>query len=127
MPFLPFLRFLPFFRFFYFFSFLFLLSSTPALRADDACACCGPKAQSDAEKPERHPLKGIVKRLNTEKSRVTVKHEEIPGFMAAMTMVFSVSADDVKRLKEGDQISAVLLRTSDGWALEQIVVLPPAS
>ncbi|WP_404423938.1 copper-binding protein [Nibricoccus sp. IMCC34717] len=113
-------------RFFCFLSF-FCFLCFPSLRADDACANCAPKAEAAAEKPARHPLKGIVKRVNAEKSRITVKHEEIPGFMAAMTMVFSVTAEDVKRLKEGDSISAVLVRTSDGWALEEIVLLPAGS
>ncbi|MDQ8179632.1 SCO family protein [Pelagicoccus sp. SDUM812005] len=56
----------------------------------------------------------MVQAVDSEKVEMTVAHEEIPGFMQAMTMVFRVSAGDVKTFKEGDQIKARMVRDEDG-------------
>ncbi len=35
-------------------------------------------------------MRGVVKHLRPEQNRVTIAHEEIPGFMPAMTMEFEL-------------------------------------
>lgn len=56
----------------------------------------------------------MVQAVDAEKSELTVAHEEIPGFMPAMTMVFRVSPGDAEALKQGDRIRARLTRDEDG-------------
>ena len=54
-----------------------------------------------------YPLKGTVKKIDFE--RVTIAHEEIKGFMAAMTMPFHVSdRESLEGVKPGDEIEATL-------------------
>ena len=50
-----------------------------------ALAACGGTGNGD------HTGHGIVKNLDPAKQEVTIDHEEIPGFMKAMTMTFQVS------------------------------------
>ncbi|MDX2186075.1 MAG: copper-binding protein [Opitutaceae bacterium] len=103
-----------------------VLAHTPRLLAEESCKCCEPTSEKAGEAAEKHPLKGVIRRVNAEKSRITVKHEEIPGFMAAMTMVFTVTPEDAKRLKEGQQIEGVLSRKDGDWILSEIRVVNEA-
>lgn len=76
---------------------------------------CAQKNESqEDENEEGYALLGVVQAVDSEKVEMTVAHEEIPGFMQAMTMVFRVSAGDVKTFKEGDQIKARMVRDEDG-------------
>ena len=40
--------------------------------------------------PRIYTVHGVVKQLLAEQNRVEIEHEEIPGFMPAMTMEFEV-------------------------------------
>lgn len=40
--------------------------------------------------PQVYTVRGVVKHLRPEQNRVTIAHEEIPGFMPAMTMEFEL-------------------------------------
>ena len=74
-----------------------------------------------AEKP--YPLKGVVVSVDAEASKVIVRHEEIPGYMDAMTMPFNVA--ETKMLAElhpGDEIEAKLVVGDKASRLEGIVV-----
>jgi protein SCO1/2 len=52
-------------------------------------------------------LKGVVRKVQS--PRVTIAHEEIKGFMAAMTMPFHVSdRESLEGVKPGDEIEATL-------------------
>ena len=53
-----------------------------------ACALAG--ACSRTEPPRRYPLRGQVLAVHPEKQQLTIKHEDIPGFMPGMTMSFEV-------------------------------------
>jgi protein SCO1/2 len=55
---------------------------------------------------------------------VVVKHEEVPGFMPAMTMPFDVKEPkELQGLKPGDRISfRMLVTTNDGW-IDRIQVI----
>ena len=64
---------------------------------------------------------------------MVVKHEEVPGFMPAMTMPFDVrDTNELTRIKPGDLIQfRMLITTNDGWIVEFInhgnngFVVPP--
>ena len=72
---------------------------------------------SAAETPREYSVRGVVRRVEPERRSVVVKHEEIPGFMPAMTMPFDVKEPkELNGLKPGDQISfRMLVTTNDGW------------
>jgi Cu/Ag efflux protein CusF len=71
-----------------------------------------------------HPLRGVVTSVLADKKLVMVKHEEIPGFMKAMTMAFIVPAEIYPALTPGTRLAAILLpRQADGWHLESVRLL----
>lgn len=87
-----------------------------------------PIALAAAAAPVRsHPLRGVVTKVQPETSTLMVKHEAIPGVMRAMTMLFKVEADVVKRVKEGDAITARMSRMNDEWRLDDVRVVPAES
>ena len=68
---------------------------------------CGP-----APAPEILTGEGIVEKVVIPDRRVVVAHEDIPGFMAAMTMSFEVNKPSLlHKLKPGDHIRFTLERT----------------
>lgn len=69
-------------------------------------------------------VRGEIREIKTNESRLIVKHEAIPGYMAAMTMPFDVREPQVLgALQAGDKISFRMLVTEkDGW-IDQIKVL----
>lgn len=79
---------------------------------------------SAAEIPREYSVRGVVRRVELERRSVVVKHEEIPGFMPAMTMPFDVKEPkELNGLKPGDQIGfRMLVTTNDGW-IDRIQVL----
>ncbi len=94
-----------------------LLAFTPvALRAAD-------KPVADAKAADaikRHPLKGVVTGIMADKSSLLVKHEEIPGVMRAMTMMFKVDEATLKAAKEGQALTGMMSRQGNAWVLEEV-------
>jgi Cu/Ag efflux protein CusF len=81
-------------------------------------------AQQDAKK--EHPLKGVVQKVDAKAKSLTVDFENVPGWMAAMAMVFSADKDDVyAKVKPGDQITAKV-HDGDFKTLYDVKVVPPA-
>jgi protein SCO1/2 len=75
---------------------------------------------------QRHPLKGKVVAVDLSERTVTVAHEDIPGFMPAMTMPFVVLEKDAPLLREvspGDEITATLVAPDSRYWLEDLVVV----
>ena len=72
---------------------------------------------------KRYPLKGVVMTVVASKPEIVVRHEEIPGFMAAMTMPFPVRDDPkvVGLLRPGDRIEATLVVDDGNYFLEEIL------
>ncbi len=69
----------------------------------------------------RYPLQGQVLTLEPARKQVTVKHEEIRGFMPAMTMPYDVKeAAALDGLAPGDLINATLVVYSNGAYLADI-------
>jgi protein SCO1/2 len=56
-------------------------------------AALGLAACSSRPPGERYELRGTVVAVNPQLRLVTVAHEDIPGFMAAMTMPFAVKEE----------------------------------
>ncbi len=85
------------------------------------CLALGVAACSKAPEQRTFTLQGQVQSLDAPRKLVTVKHEEIKGFMPAMTMPYEVL--DVKALDglaPGDLINAKLIVVSNGAHLADI-------
>ena len=68
-----------------------------------AAACSRP------EPPRRYPLTGQVLAVHPERQQLTIKHEDIPGFMPGMTMTFPVTpATLLEGRVAGELITATL-------------------
>jgi protein SCO1/2 len=82
----------------------------------------------DASNAQRFELKGKVMTVEKDKHLVTVSHEEIKGFMEAMTMPFMVRDEWVfDQAAPGDQITATLVvDATESW-LEDVVIIKSSS
>ncbi|TAL03365.1 MAG: hypothetical protein EPO07_06370 [Verrucomicrobia bacterium] len=88
-----------------------------------AVVSCRPERA--AEKPstsastnlQSFPVRGQIVSLAADGKTANIKHEEIPGYMGAMTMDFEArDTNELRGLAAGDQISFRLLVTDkDGW------------
>lgn len=93
-----------------------------------ALAACGPGGPGEDEAAEsvdaeRYELEGEVVAADAERGTLTVAHEEIPGFMGAMTMPFNVREDWVFAAADpGARIQATLVVAGDASWLEEIVI-----
>ncbi len=116
------------------------LSTLAATDKNCGCKCCQGKevcccaeektaAATDPElAPGFHRLTGVVTNVMSERSALMVKHDEIPGFMRAMTMMFLVEPEVLEQVKKGDAITAHMGRNADNkWILRHVRVVPPAS
>ena len=96
---------------------LILGCGAPAEKAQEGPA---EKAQ-DAPAEKRYPLSGEVVGIDAEKGALRIAHEEIPGYMAAMTMRFPVlDRQAMEPVKEGDQVKGTLVVAPDNryWLVD---------
>src|SRR5258708_1874926 len=69
----------------------------------------------------QYQLKGQILAVNRDKQEILVKHEEIPGYMMAMTMPYKVqSGGMLDNVSAGDLITAQLEVTDNGGTLTSI-------
>lgn len=79
--------------------------------------------RKDTSNQKRYDLKGKVLTIEKDKHLVTVAHEEIKGYMPAMTMPFTLRDDwAFEVLTSGDQITATLVVDGTDFWLEDIVI-----
>ncbi len=93
-------------------------------KGKDTCCCVGADAPAQDAAP-RHPLKGVVVDVVTERHALLVKHEEIPGVMRAMTMLLKVGPTPLREARKGQPLTGQLTRRDDGWWLEDVVLDKP--
>lgn len=79
-----------------------------------------PAAAEAPAAPKRHPLRGVITSVIADKSAFMIKHEEIPGVMRAMTMLFKVDEATFKAFKVGDALTAQMSRQGNTWVLEDV-------
>jgi len=83
-------------------------------------ACRGP----NQNQVRRYHLKGTVVQVDKPQQHLVVNHEEIPGFMGAMTMPYPVvDAQTLDKLSPGDQITADVVVSPNEIHLENVVVV----
>jgi len=91
-------------------------------------AACGPNhsahqtgAKGDNGNAKRYQLTGRVVSIDKPARSINVDGDEIPGFMAAMTMPYQVKdAAVLEKLSPGDQIKAEIVVGNEGAYLENI-------
>lgn len=85
--------------------------------------CSGGEPES-TEPVEVYDVRGEVTRVNAEDQTATVKHEDIEGWMKAMTMEFPVKEKaDFEKLAEGVKFEAkVHVQDLDYWLAEIKVI-----
>ena len=102
--------------------------------------CCSrPEPPRESSSPavvgtttETYKLVGVVKSANRETGIVNIRHEEIPGFMRAMTMPFTIKdRETIAELYTGDEVEGTLrVEKEDGevkdYELVDLVVSRPA-
>jgi len=77
--------------------------------------------RSGSEK--RYDFKGKVVAVEPEKHLVTVSHEDVKGYMPAMTMPFTVKSDaDLQILAPDDEITATLVIDGKHSWLEDLII-----
>lgn len=100
-------------------------------------ACSSQPAQNESQSesaapaaagPERHDLHGKIVSVDKDGKSVVVDHDEIPGFMGAMTMPYPVQDEAaLDTLQPGDEVNAQVVVDDSGIHLEDIVVAPQAN
>ena len=84
---------------------------------------CARKEATAAETraKDRYPLTGEIVRIDAGRKVLVVRHDEIKGYMPAMTMEFNVSGGDVAAAKPGQRIRAEMVASRTGdFRLEKI-------
>lgn len=76
-----------------------------------------PAASGSSTNPRIFQVKGVLKEIRHERKKALIDHENIPGYMEAMTMLLDVrDTNEFKGLVPGDSITFRMLVTEDdGW------------
>jgi len=99
------------------------LNSAESKSALTAKASPSPQAKATPEAERRFALTGKVIAIERELKQVTVEHEEVKGYMEAMTMPFPMKDEKtLEKLKNGDRIQATLVVGVGFWRLENVVI-----
>ena len=100
-------------------SFLFVFSISLV-----SLSCTKSEPKADTTNAKHYPLKGIVVSVDKTAKKAKIKHDEISGFMEAMTMDFPIKEDWVwDELTTGSEVRADLIVTKDGFWLEKIGII----
>lgn len=77
--------------------------------------------------PKTYKLTGVVREINKESGQVMIRHEEIPGYMKAMTMPFDLKGQEsLNELFVGDEVEGTLVVKSNDIELKDVVITNPA-
>lgn len=93
-----------------------------------SCLAPGCRRERGEAGGKRYPIAGRVVERDAARRTLTLAHEEIPGFMPAMTMPFVVLERDaplIATTAPGDSVSAVLVVQDSRYWLEELVVTKP--
>jgi protein SCO1/2 len=95
-----------------------------------ACGPSEPQTNDDAAEStaasdsQQYELRGKVVQLEAENKAAVIDHEEIEGWMDAMTMRFPVKEQaDWDKLAVGAQIEATVFVTTDGFHIGDVKVV----
>jgi len=87
---------------------------------------CKPRRSANEK---RYDLKGKVVAVNKSERTATIAHEDIKGYMPAMTMPFKIKNDaDLEMLKPGDQVTgALVVDDVESWVEITAIVEGPVT
>jgi protein SCO1/2 len=98
----------------------FVAGCKPAERAE-----IGRQSLNTPEGARTFYVKGVVREVRAEARTVRIQHEEVPGYMEAMTMPFSVKdAQELAGLESGTTILFRLVVTEDDSWIDEVTRLP---
>ncbi|MEI7807021.1 MAG: copper-binding protein [Verrucomicrobiota bacterium] len=87
-------------------SYLLILALIPVL--------AGCKPETAAPPAKIYFVRGVVEKIPPDQRHATIKHEAIPGYMAAMTMDLTVkNPNELKDISAGDEITFDMVVTDD--------------
>jgi protein SCO1/2 len=90
--------------------------------------CQAAEAVAASAETREFTVKGVVKKVEADNSRVIIAHEAIPGFMDAMTMPFRVKSSEIlAKVQTGDSISFRLFVTAEESWIDNVVKIPAIS
>ena len=96
----------------------------PLLSALILAAGCKPESSAPpvaTATNQTYSVSGVVEAIPPDHRHATIKHEKIPGYMAAMTMDFSVrDTNALNGIAPGDEIAFTLVVTADDDWIENI-------
>jgi protein SCO1/2 len=85
------------------------------------CQREAPAPPVSAATNQTYSVRGVVQEIPPDHRHATIKHEKIPGYMAAMTMDFSVrDTNALAGFAPGDEISFTLVVTADDDWIENL-------
>src|SRR5438309_4762403 len=66
---------------------------------------------------KRYPIKGKIVAVDKNDRAATIEHEDIVGYMPAMTMPFKIKNDaDLEMMKPGDQVTGnLVVNDTSSW------------
>ncbi len=90
-------------------------------------AVSGSATNTAAVPRQYYQVKGLVRDVKPDTKTVVIKHEDVPGYMPAMTMPFDVrDTNELRGLQPGDTVSfRLVVAGNDAW-IEQIKKLGSA-
>jgi protein SCO1/2 len=97
-----------------------VFASGCAKKSDATKTAASTSASETVPGEQRYPLTGEIVAVNADRGTLSVTHDEIKGFMMAMTMEFKVAKGDLENAKVGQHIRAELVRHGDDLSLEKI-------
>lgn len=113
-------------------------NQTPAADPPDRSATASIEGPGESSKPETESesaseslrifeVQGVVEELLPDGRTVQIRHDEIPGYMKAMSMPFDVKdPDELEGLTPGDRVGfRMLITPDDGW-IDRVRVLESA-
>lgn len=96
-----------------------LLTSLPivaALLLGSSCSKPPAPTIAPTATAQRYPLKGVITEVLAEPTALMIKHEDIPGYMPAMTMMFKVDAATAKAARTGQAVTGTVVeRDGEAW------------
>jgi len=89
-----------------------------------AAMCLALGAAGCPPKPKHYQLTGTIISKDVGAQQITVAHDDIPGFMAAMTMPYAVhDPHGLEEIQPGDKVVAdVVVESSSNYWLEHILI-----
>lgn len=86
-----------------------------------ALALAGASACGGGADTREYTLQGQILSINADRTEASIKHEDIPGFMSAMTMTYKVrDAQEYADLQPGDLITSTLVVVSNDAYLRDV-------